>query len=164
MELDIGVEGLEEAIQATNRAPTIITHKLKQGMEVAVADTISQRGLAKYPPRTEANRPPAPYYKRGYGYMRKRGLVASSERLGTQFYAKGAMVGNQVIGIGGQRASYGKFAVGDWQPAHMANKGWRKMKEVAKERTRKMGQILSAYVTEALSQVGLLDRMFDNMF
>ena len=89
--------------------------------------------------------------------VRSTGLQPTSERMGTQFYAKADIFSREVIGIAGQRASYGEYVVGDKQPHHMADKGWKKMEDVFKLATRDIAQILEKHVAYALWQLGLLE-------
>ena len=155
--IEIYVEGLDEVMEGFDRMPRMVGRQLVIGMEVGIDTVLNTRGLRKYPPATEANRPPTPYYRRGVGMVRSRGIDLTSERLGTQFYAKADIHGREIIGIAGQRASYGHYVVGDKQPHHMADKGWKKMEDVFKLSGRELAQILERYVAYALFQVGLID-------
>ena len=161
-EVDIEVEGLDELMAKFHRAPSMIGRDLGQGMKVAIDTVLDERGLRRYPPRTDANRPPPPYYRRGYGKVTKSGRrLSNSERLGTQFFSNVGLAGANVIGIVQQRASYGQYVVGDKQPNHMRRKGWKKMKNVFREQAPEIGRILEKFVARSLWKMGLVDQIAD---
>lgn len=113
---------------------------------------IKQKGLMRYPPATEANQPPTPYYIRGRGTQNKSGNNHKSERYGTQFYVKRegdhAIIGN--------RASYAKYLTSeDEQSETMAKYGWRKLADVVKEQMPQIKKIFDKWVQKALKEVGL---------
>lgn len=105
--------------------------------------------LAKYPPETEANQPPPPYYQRGTGMIYPDKTVFSSDRLGEKWRWEiektddGAVLviineaTNQVSGVG-----YASFVHGDREeqaPWHSAT-GWVPLIDVARAIIGQRGQ------------------------
>lgn len=88
--------------------------------------------LATYPPQTEANAPPTPYYIRGRGTQTASGNLGNSEDLGQKWTVKGMKGGlQQVIG---NNVSYGPYVQGPGtQAAALKRIGWKDTDEVAKE-------------------------------
>ena len=156
MAVEVEILGLEELMKNLDRAPKVVTSHIKKGMKDAAEEIANTKGVRRYPPAGSANSPPAPYYKRGRGLVQRNGGIRlTSERLGTQFYSKAWVSGGDAYGLLGQRASYGRYVVGDRQPPHMAQKGWRKLEDVAIEKQYKIRDILEFYVARAMKFVHL---------
>jgi hypothetical protein len=83
-----------------------------------------------------------------------RGNNLKSERYGTQFYTQiptGTM--NTIIG---NRASYAPFLADDDRQARaMAKKGWRKLWDVAKEKTGEITRIYQGWINRLIRKYNL---------
>ncbi len=123
------------------------------------------KGLKRYPPATEANFPPVPYYKRGVG-MQQHGVrhdgrrfisgnLKNSEQLGKKWntisYLKtGVKIYNT--------ASYAPHVHGDKQARAMARIGWLKLFETAKSKIADINKIYNKWVNQLLKSRGMLGK------
>ena len=155
--IKVEVRGLKEVIAKLGKFSTDLHETLKAAGQEAGEEVVQSEGVAIYPPETAANRPPAPYYVRGVGTFYGKKYNYSSERYGTKFEVKGEAAGR----LRGSRthitnsASYGKYVGGDYQPAHMAAKGWRKVFDVATEKIGRIKEIYEAWIDRLIAEVGL---------
>ena len=125
------------------------------GREVA-EEILDTTGLRKYPKAGAGNRPPTPYYKRGVGMQYKHKNDGRSERYGTQFFVKQNLAAEGAYIRIGNRASYAKYLTdAKHQSRAMARIGWRKMIDVAREKTEKAVEIYSAWVAKMLKDASL---------
>ena len=149
--IQIEVKGLDRILKALDRFPGQIGKYIGQaGQEASDRVILPTQGLKKYPPPTAANAPPVPYYVRGKGTQYASYNRGNSERLGTQFYTQPGLqtkIGN--------RASYAKYVVGENQASFMAPKGWRKLFDVAKEKTGDIRKVYQAWVDKCIKDLGL---------
>ncbi len=151
--IKIEVQGIEKIQAALAKFPKEIGKALQgAGKDAATNVIFPTEGLKKYPPLTAANAPPEPYYIRGKGTMYKSGLKATSERLGTQFYAKKASSFSTEIG---NRASYAKYVVGDDQAWMHTPHGWRVLSMVVKEKLGNIVKVYQAWVDKLLRDLSL---------
>lgn len=150
----IKIEGLKELETAFKKFPAEVSKNVDAaGQEAAKKALLPTVGLQKYPPATAANFPPEPYYIRGRGTMRKGVLKATSERLGTQWYVrKSGKLGTEI----GNRASYARWVHGEEQAGAMARIGWRRLVDVAKEKTAMIIKIYDKWIKYTLKKVGLM--------
>lgn len=157
--LQVKIDGADELEKAIAQYPRQSARYLKAaGNEAAKKVILTTEGLKKYPPATVANRPPTPYYKRGYGMQRAGRRKPEyndmkSENLGKQFYVQGTM-GGYATEIG-NRASYADYVVGEGQAHFMKPKGWRKLREVAEEKIIEITQVYNGWVQKLLRDIGL---------
>jgi hypothetical protein len=148
-----GIKELEEAFKKFNKQTT-------NALKVAglrVSEEVVQRtvGLQQYPPASEANYPPTPYYIRGRGTQRggKGGEHndMSSEKLGSRWFTEQDGYTTKI----GNNASYAKYVHGDEQAGHMAIKGWRKLSEVFAEKLGRITEIYQQEIDKLLKKLGL---------
>lgn len=149
--VSIEVKGLKEIDAKLNKLGKSLNKYAQQGMIQASKDILKTEGLQKYPPTTDANRPPTPWYLRGVGTQYKNRNDGRSERYGTQWHTDKVSWGAKV----GNRASYAIYVGGDKQPGHMAAKGWRKLVDVVKEKQPKIKSALDAWIKKAMKDAGL---------
>ena len=154
--VSIKVTGIEEIRAAMAQFPAEVKHGMEQAGKEASAEVLGTVGLQAYPPATAANQPPTPYYERGMGMQYASGNSGSSETLGKQW---NVAVNGYKTTIG-NRASYAKWVHGDEQAKGMSKnatipKGWRKLTEVAKEKTKVITKIYNAWVDKTLKEIGL---------
>jgi hypothetical protein len=125
-----------------------------QGARIDVTDEIlNTQGLRKYPPATSANQPPVPYYIRGRGMQTSASRNNNkSERLGTRWLSVPySRIGMRIS----NPASYAPYVHGDDQARHMAKKGWRKLYDVAKGKTKQIGEIYSRWIDKLIKKHNL---------
>lgn len=150
--IEIKIVGLKELQKAMDKAPDRIKRILIQaGNEVGNDIILPTIGLKSYPPETSANQPPTPYYIRGRGTETASGNLYNSERLGTQFYVKSEPLRTYI----GNRASYAPGVVGEFQESIFKFIGWRRLIDVAQEKTGKIVEVYQGWVNYALKEVGL---------
>lgn len=148
----IKIEGLEEL----RLALLLFAKDVKKNMAAAAKEAAAKQllptvGLQKYPPATAANAPPVPYYIRGRGTMTKKGLNATSERLGTQWYVRSIGLGAAI----GNRASYAQWVHGEEQATKMGEKGWRKLVDVAQDKIQAIQQVYDRWIKYTIRKCGL---------
>ena len=157
-DLHVDIKGLERLQAAFRAFPKQVARNMSQAVHQAAKDVIlPTKGLQRYPPATDANRPPTPYYKRGTGTIYKNRIDATSENLGKRWYVRRVGAEGKI----GNRASYAKWVHGDdTQARGMSSsakipKGWRKLKEVADEKIGKITKVYSNWVAKTLRDLGL---------
>jgi hypothetical protein len=146
--LKIRIEGLDRVISGLGKMNGDLSDTLRAAGKEAGDEILNTRGLRGYPPATDANRPPTPYYVRGRGMQRGGRRIpeyndGKSERYGTQFYIKPQGKFSTAIG---NRASYAPFLGGEEQAEAMAKIGWRKLWDVAKEKIDKIEKIYQGWI------------------
>jgi hypothetical protein len=149
----IKIEGVEELQRKAAKFPGEVKKNMRQAASEAIKKVLLPVvGLQKYPPATSANYPPEPYYIRGRGTQTKRGNTGKSERLGTQWYTKPAgAYGTEV----GNRASYARWVHGEEQANAMQKIGWRRLVDVAKEKTPEIIKIFDKWIAYTIRKLGL---------
>jgi len=123
----------------------------QQGLVQAGKELLQTEGLQKYPPSSEANEPPTPYYIRGRGMQYKSHNNGKSEKLGTQWHVDKVTAGAYIY----NRTSYAPAVHGEGQARFHELRGWRKLKEVVEERMDKIKATLTAWVDKALKDARL---------
>jgi hypothetical protein len=138
---------------ALRKFPKLATRYLQAAGVEAHKRVILQTPGIKYPPMTDANRPPVPYYIRGRGTQTAHGNLGNSERLGTQWYTKPAGTGTWI----GNRASYAQYVHGDEdeQAKAMAAIGWKRLIDVINARMPEIVKVYQAWVNKLLVACGL---------
>ena len=147
----IKIEGMEKIEKLAKQFPVEVRKNMRAAATEATKRAILPTvGLQKYPPATAANQPPEPYYRRGLGTQTKSGNTGSSERLGTQWYMRNA--GTMGLEVG-NRASYARWVHGEDQAGHMAAIGWRKLVDVAKEKTAEIQAIFDKWIKYTITKL-----------
>jgi len=150
--IKVTVTGLKELQAAIAKFPRMAgIYMGKAGMEAAKRVILPTEGLQKYPPATEANRPPTPYYQRGMGMVYKNSVKKTSENLGKQWYTKSENFKTEI----GNRASYAHWVHGEDQASFMAPKGWRKLLDVVTEKMPQITKVYNAWVKKLLKDIKL---------
>lgn len=151
MPAEINVEGLRETLRSLKDFPKIVRRNIKAAGEQASDEILNTRGLRNYPPETDANRPPTPYYIRGRGTQYASGNKGNSERYGSQWRTTTRGYTTTI----GNRASYARHVGGERQARAMGRIGWRKLVEVGREKVAEITRIYSAWVERAKRKAGL---------
>jgi hypothetical protein len=126
------------------------------GEEVAKRVILPTEGLQVYPPETDANQPPTPFYIRGRGMERGGTRVPeyndmSSERLGTRWVVERAY--KYAVRIGNS-ASYAPFVHGREQATFMAAKGWLMLEKVVQDQIRDIAEVYQAWIDRLIRNFG----------
>jgi len=151
----IQVKGLDKVLKGINEIadPRHVGIYLAKAGQEAASKILQTKGLQSYPPETEANKPPVPYYIRGRGTETALGNLNDSERLGTKFYID-RDVSNYITKVG-NTALYADDVVGDNQKELFGIIGWRKLREVAEEKIDLLSQIYDAWIAKMIKDLGL---------
>jgi hypothetical protein len=168
MQITVSVTGLSELMrraQAMGQRGYLTPYLRQAGHEAMTLHVLPVRGVQAYPPATDANQPPTPYYERGLGMwvggkrvpMRNLG---NSQRLGSQFGAD--LNGNtswyleqdDMTTTLGNRTTYAPYVVGADQAAAMAAIGWRQLTEVAEEQRANIIDTYQRWIRQALDDLG----------
>ncbi len=148
----IEIKGLNELKRKLAAAPGEFHQVLSQAGQEAGERILDTEGLRHYPPETEANQPPTPYYIRGRGTQYKSRNRGNSERYGTQFYVRADALHTKI----GNRASYARWLTDEKLQARIpASRGWRKLIDVARENRKLIVRIYEAWIKYALRRGGL---------
>jgi len=152
MTIHIEIEGLDEVLNNLDTFGRDLPKYMKGAGIEASNEILNEKGLRNYPPATEANLPPPPYYIRGRGMQTSASRNdGRSERLGTRWevlsYALRTVIRNPV--------SYAKWVHGTEQARAMSRIGWKILVEVAKEKTQVIETIYNKWVNKLLKSKGL---------
>jgi predicted DNA-binding protein (MmcQ/YjbR family) len=164
--IDLKIEGLEKVNQKFSSFREL-PHYLKGAGIEASNKILNTRGLRRYPPATEANMPPAPYYKRGVG-MQLHGVRHDGRR-----FISGNLKNSQQLGKRWQVVPYGRNSTKisnpvtyapyvhggqpSYKPArHMEKIGWKSLFLTAIEKTEEITKIYQNWVNQLLRKHGLL--------
>jgi hypothetical protein len=141
----------DNLIAAMKHAPKELLRNLPTAGLEALKEILDTQGVRNYPPETAANLPPTPYYIRGQGTQYAGYNKGNSEQYGKSW----TDTAHGYKARATSSASYGIYVSGDAQPAHMAQKGWRKVADVAKEKMKKIQAIYNKWIAYSLRQAGL---------
>jgi hypothetical protein len=146
-----GAEELQLALQKVSQM--LDTYMQAAGAEAVKNEILPTEGLQTYPPETEANHPPAPYYIRGQGtqvsYSRN---LNNSEVLKNKWVTKGVPYGIQVDNA----ASYSGYVHGrETQAEAMGRIGWRKLWDVAEEKRAAITSVFQRWFEKLMHDSGL---------
>lgn len=154
-DLYIQVVGLDKVEAAFKRFPQEIEQDIGQAAAEAAKLIIIQEGVSNYPPATEANAPPVPWYERGKGmWVNRAGQLVNkgnSEQYGKAFDVQKVRMGVTIL----NKASYGKYLGGEQQARHMARIGWRKVFDVAKEKQAEITEIFNLWIARLIRRLNL---------
>lgn len=117
---------------------------LVQSMQQAV--DLTATNAAVYPPTTEANQPPTPYYIRGTGTQTSNGNRGESKQLDKQWEKLVEIEGNGVVGtVKNVNAPYAPWVHGmRGQQWYHADRGWRTVKKIASDVRQGVNNIFKA--------------------
>lgn len=151
-DLKIEIEGLDKIVAKLDKFPRQIARNFGAAGEEAAKDVIlPTEGMQNYPPKTEANVPPTPYYVRHRGTQYKTRNLENSELLGTKWTIErrgfNTAIGNPV--------SYARYVHGEEQARWMKAIGWRKLFDVAKEKLNDIKKVYNAWVSKTIKDLGL---------
>ena len=149
--ITIKIEGLDKLREAFAQFPKKTVQYLNAaGREAGKRIILPTEGLKKYPPATDANRPPTPYYIRGRGTQYAGGNKGNSERYGTQFYVDPQGSYTDI----GNRASYAQYlADAELQAKAMQKKGWRTLLSVAEEKIKDITEVYDLWIKKLLTDL-----------
>lgn len=153
------VKGLDKVLANLEKFDNVINKYIQQAALESVRIVLNTEGIRKYPPATNANRPPIPYYERGRGMWVHRGRgenrmaynLNNSETYGKKWVTRGIPYGARA----GNSASYAHFLVGDDQAKAMGKIGWRKISEVVQEKIPQITEIFQGWVNKLIEDLHL---------
>ena len=123
-DLQIEVKGLDKVLKAFDRFPKKVQKTLADAGQESAKVVLKTEGMGtNYPPAPPSSQPPAPYYKRGTGYMYAGGGTrGDSEDMGKKWVVESRGFSTKI----GNTASYAKWIHDDKkQVAAMRRIGWR---------------------------------------
>lgn len=150
--INIRVDGLDKVMSNLAIVGRDLPKTL-QGARYEISDAVlNTRGLRRYPPATDANRPPIPYYIRGRGMQYRNHNNGKSEKLGTRWQVSpyrqtGILIENP--------ASYARYVHGEEQASAMARIGWRKLYDGALEKVPVITEIYNKWINKLIEKYGL---------
>jgi hypothetical protein len=152
--IKIDIDGIEELTKAIAQYPKMVGKYMgAAGQEAVKKGVFYERGLKKYPPETDANRPPTPFYIRTIGTQYKSYNMHNSENLGKQWYVN-TEDGGFTTRVG-NRASYAEYVVGEGQAFALGRKGWLKLMPTVYRNYQKIKFIYDAWVEKLLKDISL---------
>ena len=149
----IRVEGLDKVVNNLNKFGNDLPRYVSGAGKEASNVILRTEGVQKYPPATQANTPPPPYYIRGRGMQTsKTRNDLRSQKLGTrwsveQYKGLGIVIKNPV--------TYAEYVHGKRQARWMARIGWKKVYDVAKEKTKEIEDVYNRWIQRLLRKYGL---------
>jgi len=149
--IQIEVEGLDRLQRGMAQFAREIARNMSEAAHEAGKEIVETQGVQKYPPETAANKPPTPYYQRGFGVINKTTTRATSENYGKQFYIKREGQNTTI----GNRASYAGWLAGKEQAKALKLIGWRKLVDVAREKIGTIKRIYQAWINKTIKDLGL---------
>ena len=143
---DIQVIGDAE-LEAKIMASIPILDKLASVAMQSSLDVVAKEA-SKYPPESEANFPPEPYYIRGVGTQSSQeSNREESEQLGQNWNVSVSRVGKDITGRIFNAVSYAPWVHGDTKQATFhAPRGWRTMSKITEDSKIRVFGIFSGAV------------------
>ena len=140
---------------ALRKLPRLFMSNMVEAGQKVGKHVIIQPGLKTYPPETNANNPPEPYYIRGRGTQRKSHAGVSyndnsSEQYGSQWNVKSNPRQVRITNA----ASYSGWLAGKKQSRTMRRIGWKKITVVIQERMKHIRAIFQSHIGRAIRQAG----------
>ena len=153
MTIEIKITGLKEIERKLNAIPGQLRRVQDELSGAAARIVLADRGGGKplYPPTTEHNQPPAPYYERGVGEHWLTYTDYTSERMHEKFITETRGWATHIRNT----ASYSPDVIGDTQMPLMKQIGWRKLIDVAREKVPEITKAWNRIVNKAIKQAGL---------
>lgn len=149
----IEVKGLDKLLKALDKFPKEIIRTIEVAGELAGEEVIQTEGLANYPPETDANAPPYPYYERGRGtWTSPNRNLQNSEIMGKAWTIEAQGYNTKV----GNIASYSNWVHDDVDQAQaMGLHGWKKLFATAKSKAREITRIYQTRIDKLIKRLGL---------
>jgi hypothetical protein len=140
LNIDVNVSGDENLTQALSDFGNVwIPEEFESMLERIIRESIEE--AQKYPPETEGNRPPPPYYIRGTGMIGRGGNVTKpSENLKDQWHGEVTQDSQGATGRISNEASYASFVQDEeLQTTFHAAHGWRPIQSIVRSVTANRG-------------------------
>ena len=110
-------------------AQQLLTKSMQQAVD------LTAQNAAVYPPETEANQPPTPYYIRGTGTQYSTGNRGESRQLNTNWTKLVELVDNGAVGTVDNKTPYGLYVHGlaPYQRYYHKDNKWRTVGKIASD-------------------------------
>lgn len=134
----VTIEGVEELLARMRAGDGMAESLLVKAMADATDDV--KRDAQVYPPETEANQPPPPYYIRGQGTQYANGNRGESQQLKDNWQTEVNVSGKGVLGkIFNSVVTYAPWVHGvAWQRRFHKARGWRNIRQITDENLNKV--------------------------
>lgn len=151
--LQLEVKGLDKIVKAFDKFPKEIQASMEKAGNEAGDEILETEGMASYPPTTDANAPPYPYYERGRGtWTSPDRNLGNSEIMGKKWTTEARGYNTKI----GNIASYSKWVHDDdLQARAMGLIGWKKLFATAKSKTKQITRIYQNRVNKLIQRLGL---------
>ena len=131
-----------------------IPESMEQGLEEFTEEVIAE--LIVYPPLSEANNPPPPFYERGVGYYGRSGkLTKPSQQLDERWNFETRYGKDHKEVIIRNMATYSGYVQDeDYQTPFHAARGWKTAQTVVREKTgddgliRKLQHLIDGFISK----------------
>src|SRR3990167_2110207 len=140
--IEIEIKGLEELQARLNAGENAIMPELYRGMNKATQ--LVKRDAEKYPPLSEANAPPPPFYIRGVGTQYRNGRNrGESQHMNDNWYAQVQLAGKDVSGIVvNALTTYAPWLHGLTRQLDLSRaRGWRNVTVIAESNAKRVTDI-----------------------
>ena len=130
--IDIKVIGADETAQKFTLGAAGMWSLLGDAMESSLKYVHTD--ASTYPPETEANQPPPPYYVRGVGTQTKTGNLGESQQLGSRWSETTELKSKTLTGTLSNPVTYASHVhlKATQRPFHAA-RGWRTVETITQE-------------------------------
>lgn len=128
------MRGADKLLRDLNEVTTIIAKAAPEELMAMGEDIVEV--MQEYPPESEANQPPPPYYIRGTGQIGRGGnLTKSSENLREQWTVTPEREGQEVSAVVVRNTvTYAGWVHGMFlQTAFHARRGWKRLGDVGRQ-------------------------------
>ena len=160
-EIRIDVSGVDKISELITRFPGHLQEALEAAGKETASEILETEGIRKYPP-VQLPRPAMPMtekQRRWFFYALKNNLIdvpynrggTNSQKFGSQWYVEQSHYTTTI----GNRSGYGGYLVGENQAQYMASLGWRKLTDVAADKTNKIKTIYEGWLNRAVEKSGL---------
>lgn len=134
MPFTIEVQGVQELIDRYQAGDLVAFQEYAKAMNDSL--DIVENNAQAYPPESEANAPPPPYYRRGIGTQYASGNRGESERLSSRWQKRISATALELVGILENTVTYAPFVHGiQRQAGFHAGRGWRTVAQIGREVT-----------------------------
>lgn len=135
MNASVKIEGMDAIVRKMRKvaSSSVVDDTLKAYAEYIRDD------VRPYPPESEANRPPVPYYIRGQGTQTASRNLGNSQDMRRQWRLKSS---SKLIALTNE-ATYSGYVQGLRQPVYHVQRGWKSANKRAKELLGQMQPIFN---------------------
>lgn len=142
--ISIDLKGVTKMLVRYEQGDLVAEQLLTKSMQQAV--DLTAQNAAVYPPTSEANQPPTPYYVRGTGTQYADHNRGESQQLNTHWNKQVELLDNGVVGTIKNDTPYGPFVHGQppAQQWYHKKRNWRTVGQITNDVRSKVNAVFVA--------------------